>query len=470
MNDTFDTIVLPFHTIAHMEVGKKDTKHAAQSCEFLHAPQTEPADRVSVILFELLRPPIFQQEDTHAGEDRKSKRRLAILSEDHGRVAPYAHHLRIRLRDNYSHFVDFYSSVLERNEPRIVPRVTPLADATLTPSITEALETWLHSLDWIVAFQVEMLLCESLVTAKQALGSLQQPIEELRKTRDARAVSKLLKSYAVTLNMVSMGKETVAQCFQRMVRELDEKTLELGLLNSDIESFSAHHVTLTPTRKRMEGPYPTDSNRVIRNFPDHWDYFVRVDFRDEDLLAYRLGWEVDGEPFLQDCVGMVLRNGFTLAGRELQFLGYSTSSLREHSVWFMHPFTNSDGHKITADSIRSSLGDFTHLLRKPARYAARLGQAFTATIPSIEVLDHEFTEIEDLGMHTDGCGVISRACANEIWATICSNNPDRFGREIQPSSVSVNPLSMTLPGLIYAPTVPDQVQRLQRDGSGGRRP
>ncbi|KAF8486753.1 hypothetical protein F5888DRAFT_1595271, partial [Russula emetica] len=67
----------------------------------------------------------------------------------------------------------------------------------------------------------------------------------------------------------------------------------------------------------LEGPYATQSNRVIRRYQGHdpafVERFLRVGFCDEDRLAYRWDREVDGSWFVQRRVG-VLRNDFELAG------------------------------------------------------------------------------------------------------------------------------------------------------------
>jgi hypothetical protein len=44
--------------------------------------------------------------------------------------------------------------------------------------------------------------------------------------------------------------------------------------------------------------------------------------------------------------------GFTLAGRKWEFLGYSMSGLREHSVWFVNPFKNDDDPNILMNAAR----------------------------------------------------------------------------------------------------------------------
>jgi len=69
----------------------------------------------------------------------------------------------------------------------------------------------------------------------------------------------------------------------------------------------------------LEGPYATQSNRVTRRYQEHdptiVERFLRVEFCDEDRLAYRWDREVDGSWFVQRRVGGVLRDGFELAGR-----------------------------------------------------------------------------------------------------------------------------------------------------------
>jgi RNA-dependent RNA polymerase len=72
-------------------------------------------------------------------------------------------------------------------------------------------------------------------------------------------------------------------------------------------TFLCHHVTFTPTRMVLEGPYITQSNRVIRQFPGFEHFFVRVDFKDENRTHIRWSLEVDGHPILVERVGNVLK-------------------------------------------------------------------------------------------------------------------------------------------------------------------
>ena len=51
---------------------------------------------------------------------------------------------------------------------------------------------------------------------------------------------------------------------------------------------------ITTTRVLLEGPYDTQSNRVIRRYWEYRDYFLRVEFREENRMAFRWPIEVRG--------------------------------------------------------------------------------------------------------------------------------------------------------------------------------
>ncbi|EEB87237.1 hypothetical protein MPER_15499, partial [Moniliophthora perniciosa FA553] len=64
----------------------------------------------------------------------------------------------------------------------------------------------------------------------------------------------------------------------------------------------------------LEGPYPTQSNRVIRGYEGFEHHFIRGDFRDEDRLQYRWDRVFYGTAFLEERVGGILKNGFDFGG------------------------------------------------------------------------------------------------------------------------------------------------------------
>ncbi|KAJ1559214.1 hypothetical protein HK405_011564 [Cladochytrium tenue] len=118
----------------------------------------------------------------------------------------------------------------------------------------------------------------------------------------------------------------------------------------------------------------------------------------------------------------VLNKGLVLAGRKFDFLAFSSSSLRENSViFFAGARVRKDGELQTIDAnhIRAWMGDFSHI-RCAARYAARMGQAFTSTTATVEIAPEELEmhvpDIERNGFcFSDGIGTISLELAESMW-------------------------------------------------------
>ncbi|KAG6814591.1 hypothetical protein H0H92_000120 [Tricholoma furcatifolium] len=406
------------------------------------------------ICFDALTPPVLEEIDFHRSltgdkdkDNKKFKRRIGALHPGHKVVAPYSHHLRLLLYNESTDVPKRFKElciIAGLAESRILlcyGRNNVEADRLgfFAPKRLYNLQRELKCLPWSVAFQLESLLHNCLLNTED-LSSLLKKVQILLKSqgRDERYVSTLLRHYHERLEVRSLRQSPLA-CFQEA---LDTFTSNDSKLPSG--NFLCCHVTFTPTRMILEGPYATQSNRVIRLYEDYLDHFVRVEFRDEDRLQYRWSREVDGSFYLQERVGGILKDGFELAGRNFEFLAYSSSALREHSVWFMNPFRHPKEGLVNSDYIRQTLGDFkdTQLLKQPSKYAARLAQAFTATDPSVKIYNEEWEEVDDLGyepyLFTDGVGTIAKSLANEIWAALCSQ---RHGREensvVQPSAYQI---------------------------------
>ncbi|KAG7442133.1 uncharacterized protein BT62DRAFT_1010906 [Guyanagaster necrorhizus] len=116
-------------------------------------------------------------------------------------------------------------------------------------------------------------------------------------------------------------------------------------------------------------------------------------------------------------VGGILKEGFELAGRRFEFLAYSSSALREHSVWFINPF------------------EYQHPNTKEMVWIS----AFTSTNPSITIQRNQWAVVEDLGLkpylHTDGAGTISECLDDEIWERLHEGCRDYGENVIKPSGV-----------------------------------
>jgi RNA-dependent RNA polymerase len=175
----------------------------------------------------------------------------------------------------------------------------------------------------------------------------------------------------------------------------------------------------------LGGPYPERSNRVLRTYAENHDAFIRVSFVEETELRYQQDREVDGPAFISRWVSPILHHGLTIAGRHFQFLAYSQSALKTHTVWFVKDFRDREGNLITAATIIEGLGTFhdveydRQLMYCPARYAARISQAFTTTDSSVTVPAEEIIIKDDIKVgtycFTDGVGSMSPQIAKKIW-------------------------------------------------------
>jgi hypothetical protein len=91
-------------------------------------------------------------------------------------------------------------------------------------------------------------------------------------------------------------------------------------------------------------------------------------------------------------------------------------------VYFVHPFKWKNDKTVDAEGIRGILGDFSKEIFFPARYGARLAQAFTTTKSTVRLLPHQLVEVPDVVHHgstfTDGVGIISKGLSDEVFSKL----------------------------------------------------
>ncbi|PHH70770.1 hypothetical protein CDD82_6927 [Ophiocordyceps australis] len=179
-----------------------------------------------------------------------------------------------------------------------------------------------------------------------------------------------------------------------------------------------------PTRITLSGPDAESKNRVLRMFPHHTDYFLRVSFVEENGQDLGLNARVSNDVVFKR-YREVLRHGIRIAGRKYSFLGFSHSSLRAHSTWFMAPFIDHDGKRQTKETVLNTLGDFRGI-RVPAKCAARIGQAFSETPWSVNIVKTgiQTRQIPDIKsadgtrVFSDGVGSMSRGALDVLRAAL----------------------------------------------------
>lgn len=418
---------------------------------WVSATQTVPvATSCPVIFFSLQYPPAFETEESQALfaflDDRAPQRqRWSALDDDHSPFAPYTS-LSIRLvcnsRDDIRNFREFardahcpvndFSHPIERRQ-------------LLSPPRRAQYDIWIHRLPWLVAFRVEALLRSWYLNMAELL-TLRDSIDQVLLERGVDyTVAVLREFYSWAAHLFWYGQEgaleeheSVLASGEPMVNHFRQVRETFAYMPVDSPSdpdapFNCLHVVVTPTTLRLEGPYPERSNRVMRKYYRNHDAFLRLSFEDENRLQLRFDREVDLRKFIERRVKRILFDGLMVAGAHFRFLAYSQSALKEHAVWFVRPFRHieEDGTTcdVTATSIIASLGNFRNLSFDPqltfcpARYAARIAQAFTTTEASatveVEDIQSEPDIFDDSGhAFTDGVGKISPQLAKDIWRTL----------------------------------------------------
>ncbi|KAL9100682.1 MAG: hypothetical protein Q9163_003969 [Psora crenata] len=162
-------------------------------------------------------------------------------------------------------------------------------------------------------------------------------------------------------------------------------------------------VTVTPTTLYFNTPTVETSNRIIRQYREHTDRFIRVRFTDEKLegKVYSTHKDTMNEVFAR--VKRTMANGIIIGDRHYRFLASGNAQFREHGAYFFAPLP-----ALSTKQIRLWMGSFTDI-RGVALYNSRLGQCFSTTraiATQTEIL--EIADIERNGFKfSDGVGKMS---------------------------------------------------------------
>ncbi|KAL1748886.1 RNA dependent RNA polymerase-domain-containing protein [Schizophyllum fasciatum] len=394
----------------------------------ISAPRRSESPAITITLSV---PPFFESEVPNPTPDDRRVRLQCLPFGNHEDVVPYTS-LALRLVLPSQGFMQQFHDIAE------VADVHHLDDCDYPavrrgifgPATMERLRTWQRQFPWMVGFQIEGLL-RCLLLQPDELLAFMPKIHDMYRRRGAHYCALFLKFFQGRLVAwvdYEDDSETIQECFDRAGVEFAKQGLDEVVKPTDGSVFDSLHVIVTPTTMILEGPFPERSNRIIRMFDaKHHDSFLRVSFVEEGRLQYRFDREVDGRTFICDRIGPLLKEGLVIAGHKFDFLAYSQSALKEHAVWFVKPF-RVDGQRtdVTAATIIKGIGNFENSSDRycPARYAARLSQAFTATDASVFVEAEEIGYIEDISTpdgayhFTDGVGTMSREMAVDTWTEL----------------------------------------------------
>lgn len=126
-----------------------------------------------------------------------------------------------------------------------------------------------------------------------------------------------------------------------------------------------HKLVVTPSGIRLEGPEAEPTNRVLRSYSDAIDAFIRVEFRDDDGATVRYEARTDLS-HIYNHFKKIISSNVIICGQAFSFLGFSHSSLRSQSCWFMRPFVDDTKTLVFAELLLKRLGDFESI-KTPAK-------------------------------------------------------------------------------------------------------
>ncbi|KAG8781898.1 hypothetical protein FRC15_007897 [Serendipita sp. 397] len=423
------------------------------------------------LIFTLYTPPILEQGPINHDQDRQ-RRRLPGLDPQHERVMTFCpRKLRVTLygQDILNQFQsmakgvvglpflspnpiidtdDGLSNIFQVGRRKTMIKPADYLEWTGDMKMLEFNQKKLSKFPFHLAFQIAALLHNGLLNPID-VRTFCDIIDERIKSSDhsTNEIADLVAHFAEhipTWTLDTLKKTTLEKRFQMFeekfwgTRGNFANTLRPGW-------FWGYRVTITPTIMKLEGRSHEQSNGVIRRYSYASDRFLRVNFTDEERLQMRWDRDVNGEIFVEERIGGFLKRGLDIAGRHYEFLGYSSSGLREHSMWFVHPFYDHDKNLQNAETIRRYILDVKlqtsddskaefKLVRQPAKFGARLAQAFSTTEPAIELQADEIERRNDIKVQTptnsdsefpvtataftDGYGCMSLQVAEEIWRAL----------------------------------------------------
>ena len=359
----------------------------------------------------------------------REKKRICALDSFHERVANKAFVYRVRLSEKswfkFAESVDkapglpkriCLSTRYSRQSGLVVLRSIDTAIKHLSDSNTT------RSLSFPIRFQLLRLL-QSSVPPGLIIGLLFVAMK-LTLNYSQHVVSESIRSFTRTLPFLAPGEDVKQFDFSAMAQELQNVCFTTESQRTLYEKIMAtphmllvYRAQISPCTVVLSGPYPETSNRVLRRYKDHIEHFLRVSFTDEDGDQF---WN-EGHTDTSKCFerfSAVLKSPLTILERPFSFLGFSHSSLRTQTCWFLAPF-HSKGSEflMSADCVIKDLGNFENF-HNPAKAAARLGQTFTDTATGVKIAPTAIaitTDVERNGFcFSDGCGTISKALVDAI--------------------------------------------------------
>ncbi|KAF9490125.1 RdRP-domain-containing protein [Pleurotus eryngii] len=397
------------------------------------------------VFIEAENPPIFSRQAL--SEEERPQRLSSVngLQE----MPPVARAVHLLFRSNHE-LQTFKGRCVMLYLPRLIPRNIPIEPRNLYERQKRtALNTLLCQISFPLAFEIEKAIYNGALDPTEVIEGLGEGILVLNGEHNTDA-GPIFNSFVMSLgnpgietvpiarrprrNRRQRGKKKRVDGDQEAVKETLAQRLvaetetyiarqyqprgRLSVTPVSAGIYQCYHVIITPTSKVLEGPLPDQSNSVLRRFGNH-ECFLRVSFQDEIRAKPRRDPSLLIDDLLELHYKPFLVQGIEVAGQRYEFLGYSMSGLKDYGFSFVRKF-EFQGAPMDAQEIREELGDFSHILHRPALLGARWAQAFSSSDPSVVLEPEEIKRILDRksatdSLFTDGCGTISPVLCRAAW-------------------------------------------------------
>jgi hypothetical protein len=377
------------------------------------------------------------------GRKGPQRQRISALAPSHGNISGNCFVYRILLAHDSSsapHQVAANMHSLQKI-PGLPPMIHQQIDTYPSQksflALQKELESKLSDVDkfanhWRLKFQIQRLATNGFLTRPQILSMIPEIVRVLQRSGVTICIAAVQRFRS---QIPWAGAETDAmdidlQSLVQLLRSAEDYAKNNAEFLSSDGSFEhagenmamVHRLTVTPAGIYLDGPDAEPMNRVLRKYPKHHEFFLRVSFTDEDGEPVRYNPRVSNDQIFNLRFKSVLRNGISIASRKYDFLGFSHSSLRAQSCWFMAPFMY-EGSLLYDRQLIQQLGDFTQI-RCPAKCAARIGQAFSETPTAVTFPSGTVQKIADIERNdrvfSDGVGTMSASVMRNIWKAVPS--------------------------------------------------
>ncbi|EAY94464.1 hypothetical protein OsI_16234 [Oryza sativa Indica Group] len=259
-----------------------------------------------------------------------------------------------------------------------------------------------YSVPYEVLFRLNSLMHMGKIVAKHVNADLFKALQELPVDVSRRIFEKMHKLESTCYEPLQF----IQQEAYSMKRSHNVLLSNEGEGEGERKLMKCYRVNITPSKIFCLGPEEEVTNYVVKHHSAYASDFVRVTFVDEDwsklssnAISARIEQGFFSKPFktgLYYRILSILKKGFSIGPKNFEFLAFSASQLRGNSVWMF-----ASNASLNAGGIRRWMGHFENI-RSVSKCAARMGQLFSSSRQTFEVLRWDVEVIPDIEITTDG--------------------------------------------------------------------